>query len=237
MKARGYPVPGVDLNQVATLIHADLARAGYDVRIVPTAPPAYGMPPGVVVEIRRQQGLLQRSTGHGAVLKAWLTSSPVGFHVQVGTDRIGDAAAGAVEWLLATPALMTEGYAAFHQAQLDERIFRIVDHFVTNVARVPIQRAPATVPDVGPCPLCRTPMPYGARFCPRCAHDSQSTTPLAGCPGCKGPVALDAVFCPHCGRSVAAKPAANACVKCAASLDEGAVFCSSCGARQDGAKG
>ncbi len=229
MKARAYPVPGADLMQVATLIHADLSRDGFDVRIVPVPAPRFGL----VVEVRRPHGLLQRSTGHGAVLKAWLTPTPSGFSVQVGTDRIGDAAAGAVEWLLATPALVTEGYAAFQQAQVDERIFRVVDHWVTSVARVPINRAPAKVPEVGPCVMCRTPMPYGARFCPRCGHDAQSRIDAAAaCPSCKGPVALDAVFCPHCGNKVASAPALKPCVSCGASLEADAMFCSGCGARQ-----
>lgn len=229
MKARAYPVPGADLMQVATLIHADLSRDGFDVRIVPAPPPRFGL----VVEIRRAHGLLQRSTGHGAVLKAWLTPTPAGFSVQVGTDRIGDAARGAVEWLLATPALVTEGYAAFQQAQVDERILRVVDHWVTSVARVPIDRTPAKVPEVGPCVMCRTPMPYGARFCPRCGNDTQDRlAAIAACPSCKGPVALDAAFCPHCGKKVASAAASKTCVTCSAPLEAEAMFCSGCGARQ-----
>jgi len=230
MKARAYPVPHADLMQVATLIHADLIQAGFDVRIIPIAP-QYGQ--GLVVEVRRAAGVLQRSTGQGAVLKAWLTSNPQGFAVQIGTDRIGDAAKGAVEWLLATPALVTEGYAAFQQSQVDERIFRVVDHFVTQVSRVAINRVPAKVPTVGPCGMCGTPMPYGARFCPKCAHDTQSKTPQAACPGCKGPIALDATFCPHCGKKVsAASSATKPCMKCSAPLDADAMFCSTCGIRQ-----
>lgn len=245
MKARGYPVPYADLMQVATLIHADLSQAGFDVRIVPIAP-HWGAGNGLTVEVRRAAGILHRSTGQGAVLKAWLTPNPQGFSVQVGTDRIGDAAAGAVEWLLATPALVTEGYAAFQQAQVDERIFRVVDHFVTQVSRVAINRTPAKVPTVGPCAMCGAPMPYGARFCPRCAHDSQIRIGAPGsiqaaCPGCKGPIALDAVFCPHCGKKVSASqepannpPAATTkpCVKCAFQLDADAMFCSACGSPQ-----
>jgi len=238
MKARGYPVPHADLMQVATIIHADLVRDGFDVRIVPLPPPQ-----GLVVEVRRAVGLLHRSTGQGAVLKAWLAYSPGGFTVRVGTDRVGDAAAGAVEWLLATPALVTEGYAAFQQAQVDERIFRVVDHFVTTVSRVAINRAPAAVPVVGPCAMCQAPMPFGARFCPKCAHDTQSRV-AAACPHCKGAVALDAVFCPHCGKRVSTAPAADPppspavsttkpCVKCRAALEADAMFCSGCGTRQD----
>jgi RNA polymerase subunit RPABC4/transcription elongation factor Spt4 len=226
MKARGYPIPGADLMQVATLLHGDLSRAGFDVRI---APARGGV---LVVEIRRPQGVLQRSTGQGAVLKAWLTPTPVGFSVQVGTDRLGDAAAGAVEWLLATPALVTEGYAAFQQAQIDERVFRVVDHWATTVARVPVNRAPAPVPTVGPCPTCQTPLPYGARFCPKCGNDGASKGPRAACPGCRGAIALDAVFCPHCGKPVGNAGASATCTKCKASLDEGALFCPECGTRQ-----
>lgn len=227
MKARGYPIPGADLWAVASLVNADLAQAGFDVRVSATPPPH----PGVVIEVRRPAGLLQRSTGQGAVLKAWLRPTPIGFSVQVGTDRIGDAAAGAVEWLLATPALVTEGYAAFQQAQVDERIFRVVDHWAAHVARVPVQRAPAAVPTVGPCPGCRTPMPFGARFCPKCGHDTR-TRALAACPSCKGAIALDATFCPHCGKPVSTAPATKPCVKCAAPLDADAGFCSTCGTKQ-----
>ncbi len=232
MKARGYPVPGADLRHVATLIHADLTRDGYDVRMFPLPPPRSGL----VVEVRRAHGVLQRSTGHAAVLKVWLSPTPVGFSAQVGTDRLGDAAAGAVEWLLATPALVTEGYAAFQQAQVDERILRVIDHWAANVARVPVDRAPAKTPDAGPCPSCRAPTPYGARFCPKCGHDSASRAPnlTAACPSCKGAVAIDAVFCPHCGKKLGAGPSSKACVKCAASLESSAMFCSTCGARQEG---
>jgi RNA polymerase subunit RPABC4/transcription elongation factor Spt4 len=234
MKARAYPIAHADLMQVATLIHADLSRDGYDVRITPALPPRVG---GLIVEVRRPQGILQRSTGHAAVLKVWLTPTPVGFSAQIGTDRIGDAAAGAVEWLLATPALVTEGYAAFQQAQVDERILRVVDHWAANVAGVPVNRTPAKVPDVGPCPGCQTPMPYGARFCPRCGHDTTSrVAALAACPSCRGAVALDAIFCPHCGQkvAVAAEPVVTTCVACVATLEADAKFCSGCGARQDG---
>jgi len=219
MKSRGYPLPGADLAQIATLVHADLSREGYDVRILP----AVG--PGPVVEVRRPNGLLQRSTGYGAVLTVRLVPTPMGFEVHVGTGRLGDAAAGAVEWLLATPALVTEGYAAFQQAQVDERVLRVVDHWVANVARVP--RAPAPVPTVGPCATCKTPMPYGARFCPRCGNDTQAPV-AAACPGCRGAVALDARFCPHCGKALAA----NTCSGCGASLEGAAAFCSGCGRRQ-----
>lgn len=229
MKARGYPIPGADLWAVASLVNADLARDGFDVRVSAAAP--HDVRAGVVIEIRRPSGLLQRSTGQGAVLKAWLRPTPVGFAVQVGTDGLGDAAAGAVEWLLATPALVTEGYAAFQQQQVDERVLRVVDHWAANVARVPVHRAPAAVPNVGPCPGCKTPLPFGARFCPKCGHDTQ-TRALAACPGCKGAIALDAVYCPHCGKRVAATPATKTCATCAATLEADAGFCSGCGARQ-----
>lgn len=241
MKARGYPVRGADLMQIATLLHADLSRESYDVRIVPGAamPTPHGAPappfavPGTLgIEIRRPPSLVQQTTGQAAMLKVWLVPNAAGFQVHVGMDRWGDRAAGAVEWLLATPALVTEGYASFQRQQLDERVFRVVEHWLTTVARVPVNRAPAEVPQVGPCASCRTPMPFGARFCPRCGHDAQGAKVEAACPSCKGRVDLDAVFCPHCGKSVAKAPAPT-CVKCKTALDAGAMFCSSCGARQD----
>lgn len=173
-------------------------------------------------------------------MKVWLVPDAGGFRVHVGADRWSSKAAGAMEWLLATPALVTEGYAAFQQAQVDERVLRVVDHWVVNVARVPVNRAPAPVPVAGPCPACRAPLPYGARFCPRCALDTQAPM-LAACPGCRGPIAPDAVFCPHCGKRVAtpsvdasppdATPVAPPviCATCGTSLEHGARFCSSCG--------
>jgi RNA polymerase subunit RPABC4/transcription elongation factor Spt4 len=231
MKARAYPVPNADAMQIATLIHADLSRDGFDVRIQPVPPPAFGL----VVEVRRPNGMLQRSIGHAAVLKVWLLPNRDGIVVRVGTDRVGDSAASAVEWLLATPALVTEGYAAFQQAQIDERILRVADHWAVNVAGVPVNRTPAAVPTVGPCPTCRMAMPYGARFCPGCGHDTKAAAGVrAACPSCHGAVALDAVFCPLCGARVAAAPlATTTCVSCKAALEGDAVFCSGCGARQD----
>lgn len=229
MKTRAYPVPGIDPLQPATLVQADLAR-DHDVRSMPIL----GRP-GVLLEIRRVQGLLQRGTGAGAVLKAWFQptalvfspqAGPQGFTVTVGTDKLEDTTMGAVEWLLTTPALLTEGYAAFKQSQVDERIFRTVEHWVATVARV---RGPAPVPAVGPCPQCRTPLPFGARFCPRCAFDTQAPQ-AAACPGCRGPVALDATFCPHCGKKVG--ETAKGCRACAAPLEPEAMFCSACGASQ-----
>lgn len=220
MKTRAYPVPGIDPMQPATLVQADLAR-DHDVRSMPIL----GRP-GVLLEIRRVQGVLQRGTGTSAVLKAWFQPQQGGFTVTVGTDKLEDTTMGAVEWLLATPALLTEGYAAFKQAQVDERIFRTVEHWVATIARV---RGPAPVPAAGPCPQCRTPLPFGARFCPRCALDTQAPQ-MAGCPGCKGPIALDATFCPHCGKRVGAE--AKGCRACAAPLETDAMFCSACGASQ-----
>ena len=232
MKARAYPIPGADLAQVATMVQADLARAGFEVRAHanPNLPGAPG-PGGIVVEVRRAASLVARGTGQTAVLKVWLVPDPAGFRVHVGADSIGDKAAGALEWLLATPALVTEGYAAFQQSQVDERVFRVVEHWVVNVARAPVNRAPAPVPTVGPCPSRRTPMPYGARFCPRCAHDTQKKGVTAACGACRGAVDLDAVFCPHCGGRVAAPAAAKApvCASCATTLEPGARFCSTCG--------
>ncbi len=228
MKARGYPIPRADLSQVATLIQADLAREGLDVRVVPNPniPGAPG-PGGLVVEVRRPQSLVARGTGHAAMMKVWLVPNPAGFHVHVGADRWSDKAAGVMEWLLATPALVTEGYAAFQQSQVDERVLRVVDHWAVNVARVPVNVTPAAVPQGGTCPACRAAMPYGARFCPKCALDTQA--PLsAACPSCKGAVALDAVFCPLCGTRVG-KPPDVACAKCQTPLEADARFCSSCG--------
>ena len=34
----------------------------------------------------------------------------------------------------------------FQQAQIDERVLRVVDHWASTVARVPVNRAPAPVP-------------------------------------------------------------------------------------------
>lgn len=239
MKARAYPVPNADLGQIATMIQSDLARDGYDVRTMPNpnVPGAPG-PYGLVMDIHRPSSLVARGTGQAAVMKVWLVPDATGFRVHVGADRWSSKAAGAMEWLLATPALVTEGYAAFQQSQVDERVLRVVDHWVVNVARVPVNRTPAAVPTAGPCPACRAPMPYGARFCPRCALDTQ--TPLqAACAACKGPIALDAVFCPHCGQRSAATPAAAEpggapakirCATCSTTLEHDARFCSSCGA-------
>lgn len=219
MKARGYPIPGADLGQIATLVHADLSRDGFDVRFGPIQGA-----PGVAIEVRRPQSMLQRTTGHAPVLKTWLLPNPGGFTVQIGTERAADVAASAVDWLLATPALVTAGYAAFQQAQVDERILRVVDHWAANVAGV--NRAPAAVPNVAPCAQCRKPMPYGARFCPHCGDDGKPK-PLAACGACQGAMAPDAAFCPHCG-----KPSLR-CVACATALEQGAMFCSGCGARQE----
>ena len=231
MKARAYPVPGADLAHVAAMLQADLGRAGFEVRgyVNPNLAGAPG-PGGLVVEVRRAASLVARGTGQSAVLKVWLVPDPSGFRVHVGADSIGDKAVGALEWLLATPALVSEGYAAFQQAQVDERVFRVVEHWVVNVARVPVNRAPAPVPTVGPCAGCRSAMPFGARFCPRCGHDAQRKGPGAACSACHRAVDLEAAFCPHCGGRVAAEAAKTlACAKCATTLEPGARFCSTCG--------
>ena len=227
MKTRVYPTRNFELNQVATVIQADLSRDGYDVRVAPIAPPHVG----VFIEVRRPSHMVQQATGKGAALNVWITPDASGFRVQIGTGRWGDKAAGAVEWLLATPALVTEGYAAFQQSQLDERVLRVVDQLVAQGAEVKVDRAPAAVPAGGGCAACSSPMPYGARFCPRCGRDAHAKGGAA-CADCKGPVALEAQFCPKCGRRVRenAAPTHATCARCSMPLDPGARFCPGCGA-------
>lgn len=227
MKTRIYPARHLELAQVATVIQADLTQAGFDVRVAPITPPHVGL----FLEIRRPSHLVAHATGKGAALNVWLTPEPVGFRLQVGTGRWGDKAAGAVEWLLATPALVTEGYAAFQQSQLDERVLRVVDQLVAQGAGVPVDRAPAPVPAGGACAACATPMPFGARFCPRCGRDAHARVGVA-CADCRAPLALEARFCPSCGRRITEGTAerASACTRCSMPLDPGARFCPSCGA-------
>jgi hypothetical protein len=228
MKSRGYPIPRADLNQIATLITAALTQDGLDVRTSqnPNIPGAPG-PGGLVLEVHRPGSLVAKGTGHAAVMKVWLVPNPAGFHVYVGADRWSEKAAGVMEWLLATPAIVTEGYAAFQQSQVDERVLSVVDHWVVNVARAPVNMTPAAVPTAGACPACRAALPFGARFCPKCALDMQAPM-SAACPECKGPVALDATFCPHCGKRLA-KVESSGCAKCGTALEPDARFCSSCG--------
>jgi double zinc ribbon protein len=239
LKQRFYPVAGIDLIPVAEALALDLEREGYLVRRGRAATP---QGPALQIEVRRPHSVLQETTGQGAALRVLVLAEAGGFRVQITTERWGDKAAGAVEWLLATPMLVTEGYAAFQRAQLDERVFRNVEaylaatmppyqgHTVQGHAvqghAAPPNRAPAPVPTAGPCASCRAPMPLGGRFCPRCGHDAQA--PLAlGCRGCGHPLAPDAAFCPSCG----AKVAGDACPRCATPLDAGAAFCSGCGAK------
>lgn len=198
MKRRAYPIPGADVMQPAQLVQADLAR-DHDVRMQPILGQA-----GVMMEIRRMGSVLHGTGIHRAVLKVWFQPNPQGFVVSVGTDGgVANETKGAVEWLLTTPAVITEGYAAFKQSQVDERVFRVIDHWVSTVARV---RGPAPMPNGAPCPQCRTVMPLGARFCPACAFDTQGKP--------------------------AAAAAAKFCVQCGHALETDAQFCSSCGASQ-----
>lgn len=226
MKTRLYPTRGLDLGQIATVIQSDLTRDGYDVRVAPITPPHVGL----FIEVRRPSHVVQQATGKGAALHVWLTPDPTGVRVQVGAGRWGDKAAGAVEWLLATPALVTEGYAAFQQAQLDERVLRVVDELVSQGAGVAVNRAPAPVPTAGACAACSAPMPYGARFCPRCGRDGQAKIGSA-CVECRGPLALEARFCPACGKPTGPRElTSSTCARCAMPLDPGARFCPGCGA-------
>lgn len=205
MKRRAYPLPGVDVMQPAQLVQADLAR-DHEVRMMPiVAPPGTPGPAGVMMEVRRAGSMLQGAGIQRAVLKVWFQPNPQGFVVTVGTDGdLASEAKGTVEWLLRTPALITEGYAAFKQSQVDERVFRAVEHWASTVARI---RGPAPVPNGPPCAQCKSAMPLGARFCPRCAFDTQ------GKPAPPAPTK----FCVHCGEK----------------LEPEAKFCSSCGRTQE----
>lgn len=222
MKQRFYPAPGVDIIPIAEAVALDLGREGYELRKSGGAGPTG---PWAQLEVRRPHNLVRETTGQGAALRVLFTVEAGGFRVQIADGHWGDKAAGAVEWLLAAPTLVSEGYAAFKRSQLDERVFRTVEAYLG--ATMPVNRAPAPVPAAGPCPSCRAPLPMGGRFCPRCGHDAQAAVGAA-CPGCRRPVALDATFCPGCGgRLTGGGPG---CARCSAPLDPGAVFCSSCGA-------
>lgn len=226
MKKRVYPVRGIASAAVASVVTADMHAAGYEARAKPLAKPHVG----TFVEVRRPSGVVQQTTGQGAALNVWVLESTEGLEVQVGTGRWGDKAAGAVEWLLATPMLVTEGYAAFQQAQLDERVFRVVEQYLASVSGAPMNRVPAPVPSAGACGACATPMPFGARFCPRCGQDRDASV-LAGsvpCASCHAPVSTLARFCPRCG-TPSAKDAASACARCKEPLDPAAKFCPACG--------
>ncbi|HEU4536745.1 MAG TPA: zinc ribbon domain-containing protein, partial [Polyangiaceae bacterium] len=179
--------------------------------------------PWAQLEVRRPHNLVQETTGRGAALRVLLAGEAGGFRVQISDGHWGDKAAGAVEWLLAAPTLVSEGYAAFRRSQLDERVFRTVEAYLG--ATLPLDRSPAPVPAAGPCPACRAPLPMGGRFCPRCGHDAEAALAFA-CPGCRLAVAPDAAFCPGCG----ARLARPGCPRCATPLDPGAAFCSGCGA-------
>jgi RNA polymerase subunit RPABC4/transcription elongation factor Spt4 len=223
VKQRAYPAPGVSLPHLAEAIALDLGSAGYDVRTHRAPTPGADL---VQLEVRRANAVVQETTGQGAALKVLMMGDHTGFRVQIATERWGDKAAGAVEWLMATPALVTEGYAAFQRSQLDERVFRTIDAYLAGTMATPPNRAPAAVPTAGPCARCKTPMPMGGRFCPRCGHDAHAAPTLAAaCPGCKHPVDLDAAFCPGCGKSLAKA----ACAQCKTPLDDGAMFCPGCG--------
>ncbi len=226
MKQRAYPAPGVSLPHLAEAIALDLGAAGYDVRTHRAPTPGADL---VQLEVRRPNAVVQETTGQGAALKVLMMGDRTGFRVQIATERWGDKAAGAVEWLMATPALVTEGYAAFQRSQLDERVFRTIDAYLAGTMASPPNRAPAAVPTAGPCARCKTPMPMGGRFCPRCGNDAHAAPALAAaCLGCKHPVDLDAAFCPGCGKSLAKSPP-RACAQCKTPLDDGAVFCPGCG--------
>jgi RNA polymerase subunit RPABC4/transcription elongation factor Spt4 len=221
LKQRFYPTPGADVAPLAEAVALDLGRDGYEVRAAEGADPPGGR--AVLLEVRRPSQVVKEATGRGAALRVLVAGEPGGVRVQITAGHWGDKAAGAVEWLLAAPTLVTEGYAAFQRSQLDERVFRTVDAYLAALA--PVDRTPAPVPAAGPCPSCRAPLPLGGRFCPRCGHDARA--PLAACGGCSRPVAPDATFCPACGKRLAPLP----CRRCAAALDPGAAFCASCGAR------
>lgn len=199
MKKRAYPVPGIDVMQPAQLVQSDLAR-DHEVRLMPIV----GQP-GVMMEVRRIGSVLQGAGIHRAVMRIWIQPNPQGFVVTVGTDgNLENQTKGAVEWLLTTPAALTEGYAAFKQNQVDERVFRTVEYWVATIARV---RGPAPVPNGAPCPQCKAAMPMGARFCPKCAFDTSAKLPPAApaatkfCVQCGHTLEADAKFCSSCGRA------------------------------------
>lgn len=232
MKQKLYPAQNVDVAALGDALALGLGQAGYEV--TSSAGAAAGGP-WRILEVRRPSNLVRQTTGQGAALKVWLAIEPAGLRVQVGAERIEDQAAGAVEWLLATPALVTEGYAAFQRAHLDDRVFRDVEAWLASVATANASataapdRRPAAVPDGAPCPSCGKPVPLGGRFCAFCGHDAQAAAGFA-CASCGERLGLGAAFCSGCGAKVAKK--SDACAGCGASLDPGARFCPSCGKPQ-----
>ncbi len=223
MKQKLYPAQNVDVAALGDALALGLGQSGYEV--ASSAGAAAGGP-WRILEVRRPSNLVRQTTGQGAALKVWLAVEPGGLRVQVGAERIEDQAAGAVEWLLATPALVTEGYAAFQRAHLDDRVFRDVEAWLASTSATPPDRRPAPVPDGAPCPACGKPVPLGGRFCAFCGHDGRPT-PTIACASCREPLGPGALFCSGCGAKVEKKD--DACVGCGTSLDPGARFCSSCG--------
>lgn len=230
MKQRLYPARGVDLAALGGAIALDLGQAGYEVHQTPGVAPTGPM---VVLVVRRPSELLRQTTGHAAALKVWLVAAEAGLEVHVGTDRVEEKAAGAVEWLLATPALVTEGYAAFQRSHLDERVLRAVEAYLAQTSATPPDRRAAAVPDGPPCGACGKPLPLGGRFCAFCGKDAKAPAGLVAC-ACGEELAATAAFCSACGAKVGAPaaPAAPSCVGCGGELDVGARFCPSCGKPQ-----
>jgi hypothetical protein len=218
-----YPAHDCDLAALGEVLATDLGKDGYEVTQT-TGAGATG--PWRVLEVRRPSTLIKQAMGQAAALKVWLASEEQGLRVQVGTERIEDKAAGAVEWLLATPALVTEGYAAFQRAHLDERVFRTVEAWLAATSPTPPDRKPAPVPDGLPCPACKKPIPLGGRFCAFCGHDSHASATLK-CAGCGESLPLGATFCSSCGARVEKR--GSFCAGCGETLGAGARFCPSCG--------
>ena len=154
---------------------------------------------GYVMQASQPKDGWKTITGMRLAVTVQLTVTENQLNVTVGegqwSDKIG---AGAIGLFVAWPLAITAGMGAFKQKKLPGEIFQVIENcIVAGGHSVVINSAGPTAAGMIVCPVCRTQVPAGSKFCNHCGAKLNLK-----CPGCGADVTPGSAFCSECGQKL-----------------------------------